>query len=61
MGSRVMHFIVSLKVAKQIKCREMNQFLRGGIAPDAVVNKESSYFYADNVATYIRYIDYTTF
>lgn len=61
MGSRVMHMIVSLKVADQFQCENKDQFLLGGIAPDAVADKESSHFYAGNGEDFTRYIDYGAF
>lgn len=61
MGSRVMHMIVSLKIAEQHPFQNHLQFLLGGIAPDAVVDKETSHFYAGDREDFTRYIDYETF
>lgn len=61
MGSRVMHIIVSIKIAEKLQIQNESQFLLGGIAPDAVLNKETSHFYAGHHDGFTRHIDYAAF
>src|SRR5699024_4337998 len=61
MGSRVMHYIVAKQVAKQINPTNLEQFLLGGIAPDAVSTKDDSHFFEGDHADFTRTIAYETF
>src|SRR5690625_6661996 len=61
MGSRIMHLIISNEVARQLPIANKQAFLLGGIAPDAVLTKETSNFYVGHHHDYTRSIDYETF
>lgn len=61
MGSRIMHLIISQKIAERIAIKDKASFLAGGIAPDAALDKEHSHFYAGQQENYTRRIDYTGF
>lgn len=61
MGSRIMHLIISQKIAERIEIKDKASFLAGGIAPDAALEKERSHFYAGQQENYTRRIDYTGF
>lgn len=60
-GSRVMHMIVSIKIAEAFQFQNESQFILGGIAPDAVLNKETSHFYAGDHDDFSRHINYAAF
>src|SRR5690625_6048453 len=61
MGSRIMHLIISNEVANQLPIANKQAFLLGGIAPDAVLTKETSHFYVGHHHDYTRSIAYDTF
>lgn len=61
MGSRIMHLIISQKIAERIEIKDKASFLAGGIAPDAALDKERSHFYIGQQEDYTRKIDYTGF
>src|SRR5690625_633402 len=61
MGSRIMHLIISNEVARQLPIANKQAFLLGGIAPDAVLTKETSHFYVGHHHDYTRSIAYETF
>ncbi|MEH7237544.1 hydrolase [Bacillus sp. JJ1562] len=61
MGSRIMHAIISTKIADCLSISNKTSFLLGGIAPDAVAPKDLSHFYTGDVADYLREIDYQKF
>ncbi|MEH7384673.1 hydrolase [Bacillus sp. JJ1521] len=61
MGSRIMHAIIASKLADCLSISDKKSFLRGGIAPDAVVQKDLSHFYKGKVEDYSREIDYNGF
>lgn len=61
MGSRIMHLIISGKIANQIPITDKNAFLLGGIAPDAVSPKELSHFFEGNHNDFSRRIAYEKF
>lgn len=60
-GSRIMHLIISNEIANQLPIANKQAFLLGGIAPDAVLNKEISHFYVGHHHDYSRSIAYETF
>jgi hypothetical protein len=52
-----MHLIIANSVAEQLSISDKASFLLGGIAPDAVLPKDLSHFYAGDHSDYSRYID----
>lgn len=61
LGSRIMHLIIANRIADSLSIKEKNNFLIGGIAPDAVNSKELSHFFRGKHSNYSRYIDYQEF
>ena len=57
MGSRVMHAIIALKVAETLQIENKTEFLLGGIAADATLDKEASHFYCGVHEEFTRSID----
>ena len=53
MGSRIMHLIITNRIAECLSIEDRTAFLLGGIAPDAVTTKDSSHFFSGEVLDYI--------
>lgn len=61
MGSRIMHVIIANKIADSLSIKDKTPFLLGGIAPDAVSNKDSSHFFTGDAQDFSRSVDYEVF
>ena len=61
MGSRIMHLVIANRIAECLSIEDRAAFLLGGIAPDAVTNKDSSHFFSGEVHDYSRSVDYKGF
>lgn len=61
MGSRIMHLIITNRIAECLSVEYRAPFLLGGIAPDAVSPKDLSHFFKGEVQDYSRSIDYKGF
>lgn len=61
MGSRIMHAIIAVEVAKIIKPQDINMFVLGAIAPDASGNKETSHFFTGSRRAFTREVNYKKF
>ncbi|WP_211750068.1 hydrolase [Paenibacillus sp. Marseille-Q4541] len=61
MGSRIMHLIITNKIAEHLSIKDRTAFLIGGVAPDAVSTKDFSHFFKGEIQDFSRYIDYKGF
>lgn len=61
MGSRTMHLVIANRIANELSIKDKTSFLLGGIAADAVSNKDLSHFYKGELKDYSRNIDYQAF
>jgi hypothetical protein len=61
MGSRIMHLIIANQTAGKLSITDKHSFLLGGVAPDAVSNKDLSHFYSGSVDDYSRKVNYQQF
>ncbi|TMU87622.1 hydrolase [Bacillus sp. BHET2] len=57
MGSRVMHSIIAYRLAQHFELEDRASFVMGGIAPDAVNDKELTHYYYGDVQDFTRGID----
>lgn len=64
MGSRIMHLIIADQVSKKLSIENKQTFLIGGIAPDAVLTRESkmeSHFFEGSLENGTRQVNYNRF
>lgn len=61
MGSRIMHLVISYRIAERFSITDKQAFLLGGIAPDAVSPKGLSHFYEGEHHNFTRKIAYERF
>ncbi|GGA24381.1 zinc dependent phospholipase C family protein [Psychrobacillus lasiicapitis] len=61
MGSRIMHLVIANRIAESLLIEDRPSFLLGGIAADAVSNKDLSHFFNGDVRDYSRSVDYKGF
>lgn len=61
MGSRIMHAIIAYEVTKQIPTLNVNEFLLGSIAPDAINDKELTHFFSGDALKFNKKVDYDLF
>lgn len=61
MGSRIMHLVITNRIADRLSMIDKTTFLFGGIAPDAVSPKELSHFFKGDVQTFSRSVDFKRF
>lgn len=56
-----MHLVIANKIAESLLIEDRTSFLIGGIAADAVSNKDLSHFFRGEVQDYSRSVDYKGF